>query len=212
MLPGPSIILSCPHCGGEKGVLSLFSGNTFGMDLWSDTRRFCPYLPEVSPIQQCPHCRKYYFLEEAHRKTDSKSYSHETGQLDFAGLKEAKRQFEESELSDGQKWTINYMLLLAFNDLFNREEKPENGPSDTDWLLIREVVQTLIDIVRDSSDQTIFHAELLRETGRFEEALQVLGNYSANAEEIGIVEAMKKHIAERDCKPFLLIGKGQSII
>lgn len=212
MIPGPSIALSCPHCGGKKNVMSLLSGNTCGMDLWSDTRRFCPFLPEISPIQQCPHCRKYYFLKEAHRKTDSKSYSLETGRLDFAGLKEAKRQFEECELSDDQKWTINYMLLLAFNDLFNREEKPENGPSDTDRLLIQEVVQTLIDIARDSPDQTIFHAELLRETGRFEEALQVLGNYSANAEDTGIVEAMKKHIAEKDRIPFLLVRNGESII
>ena len=59
MIPGPANILCCPFCGGEKEVMSLYSGNTIGGTVWSDTRREYPMLPEVSPIQQCPHCKKY---------------------------------------------------------------------------------------------------------------------------------------------------------
>ena len=213
MLPGPARIFRCPYCNGEKELMSLISGNTFGMDLWSDTRRFYPMFPELSSIQQCPCCHKYYFLEDAKLlERQETSFGGVTGQLDFSQLKEAKDQFSKSALHEDRIWTIHYMLLLAYNDTFFRFPEAERLPSEEDRLLVRETIRTLIGIVQDSPDQTLFHAELLRESGRFEEALQVLDNYSAKDDEIDIVNAMKKHIADKDSKPFLLVEDGVNVI
>lgn len=104
MIPGPANVLSCPFCGGEKEVMSLLSGNTFGGTVWSDTRHEYPMLPEVSPIQQCPHCKKYYFVEQAQHEYNKKIESFELGSLNFRQLREAKRQWMECLLhgcSDG---------------------------------------------------------------------------------------------------------------
>ena len=55
-------ITSCPHCGGEKEIMSLMSGNYIGAELWSDGKLIAPMLQKPSPVQKCPHCRKYYFM------------------------------------------------------------------------------------------------------------------------------------------------------
>ena len=51
-------ITSCPHCGGEKEIMSLMSGNYIGAELWSDGKLIAPMLQKPSPVQKCPHCRK----------------------------------------------------------------------------------------------------------------------------------------------------------
>ena len=70
---GPSRILTCPHCGTKKEVISLLSGNTVGGVVWSDQYVEYPFYKVASDIQKCPHCHKYYeFLNKQlvllHRK------------------------------------------------------------------------------------------------------------------------------------------------
>ena len=60
MQPGYARIVYCPYCGEKKELLSLMSGNTIGARYWSDLRMRAPMLPEVSPVQKCHHCGKYY--------------------------------------------------------------------------------------------------------------------------------------------------------
>ena len=60
MTPGNPQILTCPFCGTEKQIMSLVSGNTFGAEYWSDNKQIARMLPEISYIQKCPHCGKYY--------------------------------------------------------------------------------------------------------------------------------------------------------
>lgn len=70
MLPGNPRILICPFCGTEKQIMSLISGNTFGAELWSDNKQIAPMLPEISYIQKCPHCGKYYITENTTLRED----------------------------------------------------------------------------------------------------------------------------------------------
>lgn len=60
MQPGKPQILTCPYCGKEKEIMSLMSGNTCGSMLWSDNKQIAPMMPEISYVQKCPHCGKYY--------------------------------------------------------------------------------------------------------------------------------------------------------
>ena len=57
--------ITCPHCGREKYILALTSGNTFSAEIWSDSRRYYPMLHYPSSIQKCYHCSHYFFLEDA---------------------------------------------------------------------------------------------------------------------------------------------------
>ncbi len=216
MTPGPANVLSCPFCGGTKEVMSLISGNTFGATVWSDTRRHYPMLPEVSPIQECPHCHKYYFIEQAKQKhpDDSKSGRRgigELGNLTFRQLFEAKKQMEALTLTKMQRWILNHQLFMAYNDCFSRE--PENmtiPPSDDDKEIYDRTIAELLYGIDQSEDYDLFHAELLRETGRFDEATEILLQHSSE-DDRWVVNAMLRHIEQSDTAPFLLVENGNQV-
>ena len=206
----------CPFCGGEKEVMSLVSGNTFGGTVWSDTRREYPMLPEVSPIQQCPHCKKYYFIEQAKREyskdpeSEMRSFG-KLGKLSYLELKDAKKQMGSLSLTKMQRWILNHQYFMAYNDTFRRQpETVEFPPSEDDEAFYQQVIEELLDGIDKSANYKLFHAELLRETGRFEEAKEVLLHHS-NEEDRWVVDAMFRHINDEDTLPFLLIKEGEVV-
>ena len=216
MIPGPANILSCPYCGSEKEVMSLVSGNTFGGPVWSDTRRDYPMLPEVSPIQQCPHCGKYYFIEQAKsrysddRESEMRSFG-ELGKLSFHKLMEAKQQMEFISLTKMQLWIINHQIFMAYNDSFRRkQEKPLCSPLNEDEYLYRKAITELLEGIDQSNEYNLFHAELLREIGRFQDAKEVLSRHKSDDDQ-WVVNAMLQHIEDEDTEPFLLLDRGTPI-
>lgn len=216
MIPGPANILSCPYCSATKEVMSLISGNTFRGTVWSDTRRHYPMLPEVSPIQKCPHCGKYFFIEQAMSRyaTDDKSEFRalgELGTLNFSELREAKVQMQDLTLTSMQRWIINHQLLMAYNDEFRRGLKPaECMPTDEEKCIFEVTVQELLEGIDSSSDYELFHAELLREIGRFDDARNILMQHEVD-EDRWVVDAMLRHVDMEDKLPFLLLDNGNKV-
>ncbi len=216
MIPGPANILSCPFCGSTKEVMSLVSGNTCGATVWSDTRRDYPMLPEVSPIQECPHCHKFYFIEQAKHKysddpeSEMRSFG-ELGNLTYSQLIRAKKQMEALSLVRMQRWILNHQIFMAYNDSFRREpEKVAFPPTEEDIKIYNGIIAELLDGIDQSEDYELFHAELLRESGRFKEAKEILFRHKS-AEDKWVVDAMLRHIEKNDTKPFLLIDKGNPV-
>ena len=216
MIPGPANILSCPYCSGEKEVMSLVSGNTFHGTVRSDTRRHYPMLPEVSPIQRCPHCGKYYFIEQAKQRYANDNGSEfrsigELGNLSYAELKEAKEQLQHLTLTKMQRWIINHQLFMAYNDEFRRNPNAIGlEPTKEDAVVFNTTIQELLEGIERSVDYDLFHAELLRETCRFEEARMILNQYKKE-EDNWVADEMLKHIDDGDSLPFLLIENGNRV-
>lgn len=217
MNPGPANILGCPYCGGTKEVMSLISGNTFGGTVWSDTRRHYPMLPEVSPIQKCPHCGKYFFMEQAktcnpHKgDNDECGYSFELGTLNYSELIEAKNQMQHLTLTKMQRWILNHQLFMAYNDEFRRYSRSScKQPGKEDEAIFDATVKELLEGIEVSTDYDLFHAELLREIGKFEESTAILMNHTQE-EDQWVVEAMLRHISNKDTLPFLLIEHGERV-
>lgn len=216
MIPGPANILSCPFCGGTKEVMSLVSGNTCGATVWSDTRRDYPMLPEVSPIQECPHCHKFYFIEQAKHEYSKDPNSEmssfkKLGKLTYPQLVRAKKQMETLSLVKMQRWILNHQIFMAFNDSFRREpEKVTFPPREEDIQIYKDTIAELLDGIDQSEDYELFHAELLRESGRFEEAKEVLLKHKSE-EDKWVVDAMLKHIEQTDTAPFLLVENGNQV-
>lgn len=213
MIPGPANILSCPFCGGKKEVMSLISGNTCEATVWSDTRRDYPMLPEVSPIQKCPHCGKYYFVEQAkseYSKSD-RSYSFELGLLNYEELLASREQMSHLSLTKMQRWILNHQLFMAYNDKFRRNEaNVESYPTEEDERIYFQTIEDLLDGIEQSSDYDLFHAELLREIGRFDEAKAILLQHESDDDK-WVVDSMIKHIEAEDSMPFLLIKDGYRV-
>ncbi len=216
MIPGPANILSCPFCGGTKEVMSLISGNTLGATVWSDTRRHYPMLPEVSPIQECPHCHKFYFIEQAQHQhsDDSESVRRsfgKLGELTFTQLVEAKKQMDTLSLTKMQRWVLNHQLFMAYNDCFRRgPEKECVLPTEEQKQIYLTAIDELLEGIDKLESYELFHAELLRELGRFEESKQILLRHKSE-EDKWIVEAMLRHISQADSEPFLLIEDGNTL-
>ena len=100
---------------------------------------------------------------------------------------------------------------MAYNDAFRRlPETVAFRPSEEDKAFYLQVIEELLDGIDLSADYELFHAELLRETGRFEEAKEVLSHHK-NEEDRWVVDAMLRHINDEDTMPFLLIEKGEVI-
>ena len=200
MNPGPAQILTCPHCGAKKEVLSLLSGNTFGQQVWSDNKSIAPMLPKVSFVQKCPSCNGYYLMSRQKPKTGS-NYSFEQGELSYFELKEAWRSLQESvSLTDDEKLSILIMQVWAFNDEYSRTEvKPI--PSEEQSYII-SIIDTLL--AQNEMDDLI-KAEFLRESGRFEESVALLNNYITDDEFLKkIIGKLRDEILASSTRPFLI--------
>ena len=130
MNPGPPRILTCPHCGKKKEVLTLASGNTFDQELWSDNKKDLPSLPSPSLVQRCPHCEEYFLLSRQTKEEYGNGFSTNEGKLPFYLLKEAFEKLALSlEFTDEERQEILFNLIWAYNDRYNSTE--ESGRTTT---------------------------------------------------------------------------------
>lgn len=164
----------------------------------------------VSPLQ------KILFFEQAKRdyskdpKSEMRSFM-KLGNLSFLELKAAIKQMVSLPLTKMQRWILNYQFFMAYNDAFLREpEKVASPPSEEDEQFYHQTISELLDGIDQSADYDLFHAELLRETDRFDEAKEVLSHLTSE-EDKWVVDAMLRHIEAQDTMPFLLIDSGNPI-
>lgn len=206
--------MTCPFCGGTKEVMSLVSGNNFGGTMWSDTRRHYPMLPEVSPIQECPHCHKFYFIDQAQPHYSNDRESHiasfgKLGKLTYRQLMDANKQMGEQPLTEKQRWILNHELFMAYNECFRSGITAASPDAEEKWVYLN-AIDELLEATDSSEDNGLFRAELLRELGRFDEAKRILLNH-ISADEKWVVDAMLCHIDRKDAEPFLLVENGEVV-
>lgn len=164
----------CPHCGAKKELIQLMSGNTCGLEQWSDVKQIAPMLPQPSPVQKCPHCNHYYFLNKVKIKQGN-SYSFEKGWLSFEDSVEAFKELNNNELDNLGLLTI--IVTWAFNDIVR------GGGVVTD-----EQYQEFKGIISQSLNSPIFtenellRGELYREIGEYDECIRILSEYKPDNE------------------------------
>ena len=131
--------------------------------------------------------------------------------MNYNELKEAKAQMSHLTLTDMQRWIIGHQLFMAYNDEFRRDRGSSGSvPTGQDKDVFESVVGELLEGIDSSPDYDLFHAELLRETGRFDEARDILLRHTAE-DDRWVVDAMLKHIDNKDTQPFLLIEDGNRV-
>lgn len=172
MMIGYSQVLTCPLCGTKKDVLSLMSGNTFGARLWSDKKQDAPMHPEVSWVQKCPHCGKYYFLSRQEFVSSKTTMSSDLGELSLQEAKEALAQLTADGFeNEREESMIRQLFFQTYNDEFFRyEDEPKDVPSE-DHALFVECGLWLID---HYAEDPVLKAEYYREIGEMEKAQCIL--------------------------------------
>jgi len=206
MLPGNAKVLECPFCGAKKEILSLMSGNTFGGRQWSDTKCEYPMMPDPSPIQKCPHCGKFYFIDMVN-SSEGENCSLEQGNLSYEELKLAAAQFEDPSaeaLDDVHRVSLYLNLLYAYNEEYNRPESKSEAPQE-EVAYMTNIMNEMLD-----SDQVdiILKGELLRELGRFDEALEQLNWVREQYPDFAwVLDKLIDHARQKDPKPFVVTEK-----
>ena len=194
MTPGPEVIISCPECKALSRFSTMASGNTFGSTLWSDGYRYSPMLEPSIPVIQCDDCSRIFLKWKAEEVGQYSRFSREIGfehteeketpavwkraprikapkEDDFykaidEGLSENKQ--EEKNLRLTAWWQSNDNCRDGFS-LFGKKKKfpaPEEREKNMEKLL------GLLD--KTNPNDQIMAAEILRQLGRFDEALEVL--------------------------------------
>ncbi len=166
MLPGNNRIVTCPFCGTEKELFSLDSGNSFGVVKWSDAKMIYPMMPSVPPLQRCPECGKFYWTDDQEMRYSERSFG-EIGWITWPEVEEAYRQLTAAETAvDKHYQEFRLFCWWAFNDYFYRgEEKHEPTPEDI--RLRNRILEELLPVWQGQ----LIGAEVLREMGRFNEAI-----------------------------------------
>lgn len=192
---GNSKIIKCPYCGTKKELMTLLSGDTFGAQFWSDGKMIASMLPEVSFVQKCPGCGKYYFgFEVPTEKGDNVSF--ELGTLTYQEWKEACFQFSNDDKHEGIMEYLKFFLIQAYNDYF-RGGTTLFPAHDDDF--ISGIIKEYIDLKDWSKTTPLLKAELYREANEMEKCAKVLSqieqkklNYYEEKTFIAIKERMEK--------------------
>jgi hypothetical protein len=199
MLPGPDYLYRCPRCSALARQSSISSGNTFGAVYWSDAKREAPMLPERPALVACPKCETCLWIESLELVGEFEWYRPHTPlaaaetPAEWAEAPYLRRpdgdDFERA-LSAGLGDTpereryIRIRLWWSLNDTYRKDDALHNS-KDTVFLGNLERLALLLD---DGTNDTLLRAEIARESGRFEQAVQLCDKLvSVNAE---------KHLAE----------------
>ena len=200
MTPGSPQILTCPFCGEKKEIMTLASGNTFGAELWSDNKQIAPMLPEISLVQRCPKCGKYYVRTRQKAVLSKKGWCFEKGTLTFEEMKEAFQQLQVQGF-ENEKEEINIRMVLhhAYNDYYYRKEEADIV-NEEDWKLFRENGLWLIkNLITDN----VMKAEFYREIGDIETAKSILNSIHVEEDFLkNIADEIMRRINNNDNKVF----------
>ena len=197
MLPAHSALLRCPHCGALKEVLQLMSGNTIGATLWSDAKQIAPMLPRVSYIQRCPICGKYFFYTQEVEAGTSNNYGGGTGKLPLEYLKQALTQLQPT---GNEEHILRINILWAFNDRYGDMEQSDIPIEEWEYHVdnVHHLVQMDID--------ALLRAELYREIGDFEQAIQILQSLEVEDQMKGLQRQLLRQAQQHNRKVFVLYG------
>ena len=196
MIPTYCKLVLCPHCGGKKEIIQLMSGNTFGAVLWSDSKEIAPMFPRVSPVQKCPTCGHYFFLNEAQIE-EGDTYSSEEGWLSFDDAIEA---FHELNDDKNRLELLTIIVVWAFNDMLRQE----GSPTQEQYEVFRTTVSSSL---KHSilSNSKLLRAELYRELGDFNECICVLDEYVPENDFLaGIKTSIIDRAQKQDVRVFVI--------
>ena len=186
--------------------MSLMSGNTFGARFWSDGKRKAPMLPQVSPVQQCYDCGKYYLLYQQKFEL-GEGHSFESGELGYFEWKEAYAQFLEEDVKKSDLVNVRLCLIQAFNDHYFRFGE-EGEPPEEEVRFITTIITEFIKLYNwRKVELPLLKAELYREIGEMKKCARVLSSMEGKPmkdHEQALFDGIKERMGKGDRKVFML--------
>ena len=166
---------------------------------WSDNKIFGPMHSRPSFVQKCPTCG-HYFLLSRQKLERGKFCSHKQRELNYKEMKEAWYMLKDMpDLTEYEMLSLLIMQVWAFNDEYTRHHR-KLAPKE-EQVYITQIIDLLLNL--DMVDD-LLRAELLRESGRFRESIELLDSYIFNNP---FICKCKNHSLESDIRPFIIYPK-----
>jgi len=198
----------CPHCDGEMLNYVGISGNTIGATLWTDGFLDAPMLQPYVRAIRCPHCSKAFFRDDARSSGISREDSLAEGDDAVPGVYDGGLSaYRELLGKTDDRERMHYLRIRiwhAQNDkvrkahgkaLRERRRARFGGASDdTDAAPPLKVevpvanasfqanLRALLELLGDNPDDTLMRAEIWRELGGFDQALEIARTISDERE------------------------------
>ncbi len=186
MLPGPYYIYKCPNCDNLLRKSSLMSGNTLGLQIFSDGKNIRPMLPEFPDLTKCKKCNTIFQLSKlkhigTYEWWDDKIKSRwkNADQVDFLDIEDYFRVLNEGFAKDIKEVFIRKQIWWAYNDRIRYCSKTEDNVTPfvdaNDEIRWRENCNKLIPLLSlYDLDERIMIAELKRNLGDFEACIYII--------------------------------------
>lgn len=201
MTLGPDQAIACPNCEALEAYMTLTSGNTIGLRVWTDGKQIAPMLPRPPAVVRCHSCGDCYWLQDA-KEADTEWWWLVSDRQDSPArigaplVQEPTEQEYYAAILNGlaknaeQERTLRTLAWWRRNDAFrNSAQRDARGTrsSSGEW---RSNLQALLSLLDHGEDSQIMKAEVLRELGEFDSAQQVLGRVTS-AEYIPVVRQLR---------------------
>lgn len=174
MLPGPTIIRECPHCGIQMKQKTIISGNTFGATLWSDGKQVAPMLPRPPYYICCKMCRNIIMLQDV-RKVAEIEWNERDEKYSKAAFIEFPTFMENIRATEviSDKKLARTMTMYSYND-FSRDHKEDAITPEIQKLHEHNIyeLESLLD--KSIPEDLIIKAEINRYLGRFDRTAEIL--------------------------------------
>ncbi len=192
MIPGPTIIRKCSACKKQFAELTIMSGNTCGVRIWTDGKMDAPMLPDRPWLVKCNYCNRLLWIDEQEQVG-------ETGPFEITGILSLGQPsledylFELSEpIEDSEK--ERYVRIRAWwagND--PRRKAGKTKPmSEKEMVNLRELLSFLDE---ENENDRIMKAEVFRELGMFNEATSII--LGVNRDDVGQAVVIIKKLVEK---------------
>ena len=200
----------CPHCDGEMLNYVGISGNTIGATLWTDGFLDAPMLQPYVRAIRCPHCRKAYFRDDARSAGMSREdilaeRDHAVPEIYDGGLSAYRELLGKTD--DLER--LRYLRIRIWHAQNNKVRKayekawreapraqfgkaPHRADADAAPPIRVEVpmanarfqanLRALLELLGDDPDDTLMRAEIWRELGGFDQALEIARTISDERE------------------------------
>ena len=178
MMPGPDYIYQCPKCSNLLRKGSLWSGNTYGGELYSDGKIVAPMLPEFPNLTKCKKCDEILWLSDMEQLGTDENTKPEweiADQVEFLGVPDLLRFLEwDSVKNNAEKEEyVRFHIWQTFNDRIR--EKSQIFIQKSEEVLWKQNCQRLIELCDTTViNQKIMVAELYRNLEDFDTCVDIL--------------------------------------
>jgi hypothetical protein len=208
MIPGPDVVLACPHCQALARLFTVAQADPTGAVSWTDGCQEMPMTPVQPNLSRCRKCGKLMWVSEcAPVGMIEKEESAKPEQAEWKGLPYLEPADEADYLEaiktgmaqhPEQETELRVFAWWRANDKVRRSESGGRYPTSPEAV---ENLERLVELLKDGEHEfVLFRAEALRELGRFDEARDALSglcsDYALARERVAsLVEEKSRDVA-----------------